>query len=50
MCLEGEEERSLWFATQLATISQKMANIETLQVIGAANDLQRRNSLYDFVD
>jgi hypothetical protein len=48
--LEREEKRSLRFASQLAAIGQQMGNIHRLQVAGITYDLQRLNSLYDFVN
>ena len=47
--LESEEKRSVGFAAQQTTIGQKMAYIQILQVIGNTDNLQRMNSLYDFV-
>ena len=47
-CLEGEEKCGFGFVAELATIREEMANIQTLQVVGVSDNLQRMNSLYDF--
>ena len=40
----------LWLVVELSAIGEKMVNIQILQVVGRADNLQRMNSLYDVVE